>query len=182
MKTPPKLKVINLWAGPGAGKSTTAAGLFNLMKQDGKRVELVTEVAKDLTYDGDTRRLENQLLILGQQYDRLDRVAGQVDYAITDSPLPLGVVYLNPKWRTEAFVKVVREAFGHFDNVNAVVKRVKPYQQYGRTQTETEARALDEKIGLIIQQFAPLNRIEIEGKATAAHDLYRILKAQGAIS
>jgi dephospho-CoA kinase len=34
------MRVINLAAGPGAGKSTTAAGLFNIMKLKGLKVEL----------------------------------------------------------------------------------------------------------------------------------------------
>jgi hypothetical protein len=41
------LKVINLYSGLGSWKSTTAAGLFHLMKQDLYSVELVTEFAKD---------------------------------------------------------------------------------------------------------------------------------------
>ena len=45
------MKVINLWGGPGCGKSTTAAGLFSIMKMRGHKVELVTEYAKELTYD-----------------------------------------------------------------------------------------------------------------------------------
>ncbi len=52
---PERLKVINLWAGPGAGKSTTAAGLFNLMKIRGYNVELVTEFAKEMVYEGRLR-------------------------------------------------------------------------------------------------------------------------------
>jgi len=41
-----KTKVINLFAGPGAGKSTTAAGLFAEMKRANVDVELVTEYVK----------------------------------------------------------------------------------------------------------------------------------------
>jgi hypothetical protein len=64
------MKVINLWAGPGAGKSTTAAGLFFLMKLTGRRVELVTEYAKEVVYDQDPTRIKNQLLILAKQCSR----------------------------------------------------------------------------------------------------------------
>ena len=44
-------KVINLFGGPGAGKSTTAAGLFYEMKVRDIKCELVTEYAKDMTYE-----------------------------------------------------------------------------------------------------------------------------------
>ena len=59
------LKVISLFAGPGAGKSTAAAGLFNLMKCKGESCELVTEVAKGMTYENHSA-LGNQLLVLGR--------------------------------------------------------------------------------------------------------------------
>lgn len=38
-----KLKVINLIAGPGAGKSTTAAGVFSRLKFNDINCELVTD-------------------------------------------------------------------------------------------------------------------------------------------
>ena len=45
------MKVINLFGGPGCGKSTTAADLFARMKLRGLSVELVTEYAKDVVWD-----------------------------------------------------------------------------------------------------------------------------------
>ena len=53
------MKVINLFAGPGTGKSTTAAGLFYKMKSKGYMVELVTEFAKDLVYQESFFRLKD---------------------------------------------------------------------------------------------------------------------------
>lgn len=43
-----KQKVINLYGGPGTGKSTTAAMLFAKMKLAGFNCEYVPEFAKDL--------------------------------------------------------------------------------------------------------------------------------------
>ncbi|MFN3573644.1 MAG: AAA family ATPase [Phenylobacterium sp.] len=145
--------MINLWAGPGAGKSTTAASLFALMKAHGLRVELVREYAKELTYEGDMVRLSNQLVILAEQYRRLDSLVGQVDWAITDSPLPIGIAYARPAFRTPAFVGMVKEAWAHFDNRNYWVERVKPYQTYGRSETEAEARTLDERLFTVAGDF-----------------------------
>lgn len=59
--------VINLIGGPGAGKSTTAAGLFFLMKCAGLKVELVTEFAKELSYDENWADLKKQLYVLAEQ-------------------------------------------------------------------------------------------------------------------
>jgi len=81
-----KLKVISLWAGPGAGKSTTAAALFAHMKQLRHSVELVTEYAKDLTYEQHWKRLADQLVMLAEQNYRQAKCEGQAEYIVTDSP------------------------------------------------------------------------------------------------
>ncbi|TYO65512.1 hypothetical protein FXV83_16395 [Bradyrhizobium hipponense] len=58
--------VINLIGGPGSGKSTTAAGLFFLMKLAGLKAELVVEYAKELSYDENWSTLKNQLHVLAE--------------------------------------------------------------------------------------------------------------------
>lgn len=40
---------VNLYGGPGSGKSTTAAGVVSQLKLLSINAELVTEYAKDLT-------------------------------------------------------------------------------------------------------------------------------------
>lgn len=132
--------VINLAAGPGAGKSTTAAMLFGKLKLLNKKVELVTEFAKDLTYEGAKTKLETQVYVLGNQYYRLVRLADQVDYIVTDSPLFLSRFYGK---RQETLWLLSKELFDEFNNAIYFIERLKPYQQYGRSQTEDEARDLD---------------------------------------
>ena len=117
------LKVINLWGEPGAGKSTVAAGLFNLMKLMGEKVELVTEYAKDLTYEKNHGSLQNQLLILATQDNRLRRLEGQVEWAITDSPLPLGILYVTPEY-DEWLEDAAFAAFERYD-LNALTAVIK---------------------------------------------------------
>lgn len=41
------MKVINLFAGPGSGKSTTCAGVFSKLKLAGVNCEMALEYAKD---------------------------------------------------------------------------------------------------------------------------------------
>lgn len=48
MKTP---IVINLFGGPGSGKSTGAAYIFSQLKMKGINCELITEYAKDKTWE-----------------------------------------------------------------------------------------------------------------------------------
>lgn len=62
------LNVVNIFAGPGAGKSTLAAYFYYKMKMAGVKVELVTEYAKDLTWRKDWETLGNQNLVFNEQY------------------------------------------------------------------------------------------------------------------
>jgi hypothetical protein len=43
-----KTKVINLYGGPGVGKSTTAVGLFYLMRRASIKCEYTSEYVKDV--------------------------------------------------------------------------------------------------------------------------------------
>lgn len=137
------MKVINLYGGPGTGKSTTAAGLFNLMKLEGMNVELVTEFAKDITWEGHLNILEDQLYILAHQNRRLHRLRDKVDYIITDSPIIMGLVYNRV---IDSFKKYVFDLFNSYDNCNYWLLRTKPYSTVGRNQTEEEARKKDYEI------------------------------------
>jgi len=143
------VRVVNLFGGPGAGKSTTSAGLFFKMKNDKdiNSVELVTEFAKDLVYAERIKELEpnNQLYITAKQYGRLYRLINKVDYVITDSPIIQGLMYA-PKEYFSSFPLLVRELFDSFDNVNIFINRVKDYRNYGRVHTEEESDAISNKI------------------------------------
>jgi len=142
------MRVINLFGGPGTGKSTTAAGTFFKMKSAGNfgKVELVTEFAKDMVYAGRLRELEvNQLYITAKQYHRMERLRDQVDYIITDSPIIQGVIY-TPDNYFKSFLPLLIELHHSFDNINIFLNRVKEYKEYGRTQTEEKAIKLDSQI------------------------------------
>lgn len=163
--------VINLAAGPGAGKSTSAASLFSKMKLEGHKVELVTEYAKDLTYEKNWPTLGNQLKVLGEQHHRLARLKGQVDFIITDAPLFLGAIYGDPKWHP-----ATRVAWDDFTNVVFQLRRVKPYAAYGRSQTEDEAQHIDRQIqNLMVKWGIPFTTVD--GDYTASHRILNILKA-----
>lgn len=44
--------IVNLYGGPGTGKSTGAAYIFSKLKMDGIDAEYVTEFAKDKVWEG----------------------------------------------------------------------------------------------------------------------------------
>ena len=179
-----KLKVVNMWAGPGAGKSTASAGLFNLMKSMGHRVELVTEYAKDLTYEQNFGSLKNQFLIAAMQDQRLRRLEGNVEWAITDSPLPLGIHYCTREYE-EWVPEAIEAAYDRYDNFDFLVRRCKRYQTYGRTQTEHEALAIDVSIKAIFDDFTDHMSVEqaweVKGDGDAPFNIYKTLREGGFI-
>ncbi len=135
--------VINLYGGPGSGKSTCAASVFSRLKNKGINAELVTEFAKELVWGESMKTLNNQIYIFGKQHNRLWRLLDQVEVIVTDSPLLLSCIYGNP---SETFDKLVFEEFNKMDNINVFLSRVKEYNPKGRYQTLEEARELDIKI------------------------------------
>lgn len=148
------LKVINFYADPGAGKSTTAAGLFNLMKCMGHSVELVTEWAKDATYEKNMVALENQLVVIAEQDRRLRRLVGHCEWAITDSPLPLGLAYCGAEY-LPWMEGTIWGAFRRYQNLHVRIVRdleAHPYQGYGRNQTQDEALNIDAVVAALFHE------------------------------
>ena len=90
-----KTIVVNLFGGPGSGKSTGAAYIFSQLKMAGINCELITEYAKDKTWEKNMTALDCQEYILGKQSYRMKRCADKVDVIVTDSPLPIGLFFNN---------------------------------------------------------------------------------------
>jgi hypothetical protein len=151
-----KMILVNFFAGPSSGKSTTAAGVFSLLKLHGVNCEYVPEFAKDLTWENRYKTLENQIYIFAKQQHRIWRLRGEVDVAITDAPLIQGLVYVSEH---PALTQLVMEQFNEFDNINFFLDRTKEYNPKGRSQTENEAIELDNKIihALIVNDIPFMN-------------------------
>lgn len=146
VKKTPKSLVVNFFAGPGAGKSTTAAGLFTLLKLHDVEAEYVPEFAKDLVWEERFKTFDNQFYIFGKQQHRLWRVSDQVNVALVDSPLILSNIYGEIYQRTdtgESFYKYVLDEFNRYRNLNIFIERVKDYKNYGRNEDEEKAREID---------------------------------------
>ena len=145
--------VINLFGGPCTGKSATGARIFAALKEKHINVELVTEYAKDLTWEGRFDVLsEQQLVVFANQYARLRKVAKHVDVIITDSPLLMCIAY-TPVGYYSSFIPLVTEAYNSFNNVQIELERVTEYQPHGRSQDEQQAKQLDTIISDILNTY-----------------------------
>lgn len=141
--------VVNLFGGPGTGKSTIAAAVFAELKMKNIDCELVTEYAKTLVWEGRKNVLmEDQLYIFAKQNRYVKRVYGQVDVIVTDCPIILSKFY-NTKYGDEKSLNVellndlVQNTYDMYNNLNIFLTRVKKYNPNGRLQTEDGAKEID---------------------------------------
>lgn len=141
-KTP---TVVNMFAGPGVGKSTTAAGIFALLKMHDVECELVTEYAKDLVWEERNFTVENQLYLFAKQHHRQWRLKDKVDLIITDTSLLLNNIYgkLYNRFDSEIMYDFVLEEFNKYDNINFYIERIVKYNDEGRFQTKEQAEQID---------------------------------------
>ena len=142
---------VNLFAGPGVGKSVTAAALFVALKMRGVHAELIGEYAKELVYDGDLNF--DQKKIITEQHRRQARLQGKVAVAITDSALPVALAYADPSSR-EMLGAQIRALTRGWRNLNVLLHRdlMQSYEQEGRYQSR------DEAIRFHHQEMAPFVR------------------------
>lgn len=143
---------INLFGGPSSGKSTTAAGSFALAKLLGLKAELITEYAKDVTWSEAQAVLRNQLYVFGKQYNRMFRLNGKVEVAITDSPILLSLIY--DAEEDPALADLVLARYHSMRNLNIFIKRVKPYNPEGRNQTEEQSDEISRKTIAMLDHYA----------------------------
>jgi adenylate kinase family enzyme len=138
--------VVNLAGAPGAGKSTGAAKIFSELKMLGINCELVGEFAKDITWEHNTTALSCQEYVFGKQSYRLARCRNDVDVIITDSPLPLTIIYTKDESLRKPLTDLVMAVFNTYDNINFFINRNKPYNPKGRNQTMEESDAISLQI------------------------------------
>lgn len=143
---------INLFGGPGVGKSTTAAGVFSLLKLHDVEAELVTEFAKDLVWEERHRTFGDQNYLFGKQHHRMWRIKDKVDVMVCDSPLMLSIVY-RPETLGKPFIDHVVETVKGFNNLNVLLTRTKRYNPNGRNETEDQAREVDNRVRSILEEF-----------------------------
>lgn len=146
--------VINAFAGPGAGKTTSCLEIAEKLKKQGFVTEYVQEYAKDLVYDNNLTMLdghyEHQFAILNEQMKRINRLYGKVDFIVTDSPILLNNTYLNEDKNTEVYSSYsdsVNKLYGLYNNFNYFVERdTSAFEKEGRIHNLEQSIAIDNEL------------------------------------
>ena len=134
---------INLFGGPGTGKSTLCAKIFVALKMQGFEVEMAPEYVKDLVWEESFKKIENQLYIFGKQHNRIYRLLRKVKVIITDSPLLNSIIYY--KGENPHFSQMVLWEHNAMNTLNFYIPRTFEYVENGRTQDLKGAKEVDEK-------------------------------------
>lgn len=146
--------VINAFAGPGAGKTTSCLEVAEKLKKQGFVTEYVQEYAKELVYDNNLIMLdghyEHQFDILKEQVKRINRLYGKVDFILTDSPVLLNNTYLNEDKGTNDYVTYcenVKKIYTLYDNFNYFVERDKSaFEEEGRIHNLEQSIVIDDEL------------------------------------
>lgn len=146
--------VINAFAGPGAGKTTSCLEVAEKLKKQGFVTEYVQEYAKELVYDNNLTMLdghyEHQFAILNEQMKRINRLYGKVDFIVTDSPILLNNTYLNEDKNTEVYSSYsdsVNKLYGLYNNFNYFVERdTSAFEKEGRIHNLEQSIAIDNEL------------------------------------
>jgi hypothetical protein len=153
--------IVNLYGGPGTGKSTSAAYLYYLAKLKGKNVELVREYVKDWAWEKRPINTYDQIYFLGKQVRRESMLYGKVDYVVTDSPVMMNLYYAQ-RYCPPSLSEGIRSATLSFykqaaedgnKHLHVFLKRSKPYIAEGRYQTKEEAIEIDQGVHRVLKDL-----------------------------
>lgn len=149
-------KIINLFGGPGIGKSTLASELFSTMKKMNYDVEITQEYPKILAWEKNISSLTDQLYVLANQHRNISRIYNQVKYIIVDSPILLSNIYFEKysdknEYPTNFYNDILNEfvvkLFKKYENINFLLSRNDEFfNQSGRLQDLNESKNIDDEI------------------------------------
>lgn len=142
--------VVNLFAGPGAGKTTCAWEIASELKKKGIVTEYVPEYAKELVWDETHEALADQEGIFEEQTHRINRLIGKVDVIVTDSPILFSEIY--GKNNSDNFRECIwREHNSHY-NFNLFINRGSRFETQGRLHNLEESKEIDGQIKKLLDE------------------------------
>lgn len=142
--------VVNLFAGPGAGKTTCAWEIASELKKRGIITEYVPEYAKELVWDENYEALADQEGIFEEQSHRINRLIGKVDVVVTDSPILFSEIYGQDN--STDFRRRIWNEHDRHTNFNLFINRGKTFEKQGRLHNLEESKQIDQKIKNLLEE------------------------------
>lgn len=140
---------INLFGGPGVGKSTLAAQIFARLKKEGVDIELIQEYVKQYVYEGRALNPWGCVHTFGKQFHAEHLVLHSgVQRIVTDSPMLLQCVYARHQGcPVHRELTAISNRFDEdFPPLNIFVRRQFDYEEAGRYEEKEQAIEMDKLI------------------------------------
>ena len=161
---------INLYGGPGVGKSTLAAVAYAWLQQHDYSAELVREWVKVWAYRGRRIKPFDYVYTFANQLHAEDRLLQEgVEILVTDSPVYLQCMYAaKHQMRAASELRYIAKWFEEtYPSVNFFVDRAQfaVYEQAGRYEDLGAAMEMDQYILTCLQAWhIPFDRISPHSK------------------
>lgn len=145
-------KLINLFGGPGIGKSSIAAGIFYKLKKKHISCNNPYEFPKTLAWDNNIPAIKDQLYVFANQHRGIAQSYGKVDYIIIDSPILFSKIYHSyytsgypAEFYGESFHNMILDLHNKYDNINILLERAEGvHNEEERFQDYEESIAIDD--------------------------------------
>jgi deoxyadenosine/deoxycytidine kinase len=170
-------KIINLFGGPGIGKSSIAAGLTYKLKKRHITCDNPYEFPKLLAWDENHSAIKDQLFVLANQHRGIVKSYGKVDFIILDSPILLSLTYKKyynenggdeypASLYNETFDNMLMEIHKKYENINIVLERGRGnHNNIERYQNLEQSKDLDKVIeNTLIENNLPYHKLKVNGK------------------
>jgi len=167
-------KLINLFGGPGIGKSSIAAGLTYKLKKKHISCNNPYEFPKKLAWDHNIPAIKDQLYVFANQHRGIAECYGKVDYIIIDSPVLFSTIYHTyytkgypAEFYGQPFHDLVVDLHKRYDNLNILLERTDgAHNEDERFQDYEESIAIDKLCKEILDKHdIPYHTIKVDGKA-----------------
>lgn len=146
--------LINLFAGPGAGKGKAARKIVEVLKGNGIAAAYVSGPQKEMLKK-DPKQLDGtiktQKKLYGLQKQKIKKEAELSKVIVTDSPLSVYPLYV--KKPDKGFSKEVIQDFRKDQNFNIYLERGPEYQRGDRKESLRESEDLDLSIWQMLKHF-----------------------------
>lgn len=171
--------IINMFGGPGVGKTTLMVATFAYLKIKKFNCEMSSEFAKELSWEERKIALSNSIYIFGEQQYRLYRLKDKVDIIVTDCPLLLSYCYNEIyKFSSNKYLgSAILEEFNNYDNLNFFINRVNKYRKEGRNEDYELALKIDNKLKNILNDNK-IKYVNIDGDISSIDKIKEIINQE----
>ena len=176
-------KLINLFGGPGIGKSSIANGVTYKLKKKHISCNNPYEFPKRLAWDQNIPAIKDQLFVFANQPRGIAECYGKVDYIVIDSPIMFSLIYHSyytkgypAEFYGDHFKNLVVDLHKKYDNINILLERAETiHNDDERFQNLQESLEIDKLCKKILDEHnIPYHVVKVNEKSVK--NILKLLK------